>query len=43
MKKLACIDIGNTNIVIGLYNKNNLIKTYRIETNVSELDKINFS
>ena len=43
MKMLACIDIGNTNIVIGLYNKNNLIKTYRIETNVSELDKINFS
>jgi len=43
MKKLACIDIGNTNIVIGLYNKNNLIKTYRIETNKLELNKINFS
>ena len=43
MKKLACIDIGNTNIVIGIYNKNNLIKTYRIETNKLELNKINFS
>ena len=39
MKKLACIDIGNTNIVIGLYNKNNLIKTYRIETNKLEIYK----
>ena len=43
MKNLACIDIGNTNIVIGIYNKNNLIKTYRIETNKLELNKINFS
>ena len=29
---ILCIDIGNTNIVLGLYKDSKLIKTFRIET-----------
>ena len=29
---LAVIDIGNTNITIGIYHHNNLIGTYRLTT-----------
>jgi len=43
MKYLACIDIGNTNIVIGFYNQNELYQTSRIETNELNLNKINLS
>ena len=43
MKKLVCIDIGNTNIVIGFYNKTSLYNISRIETDELELKKINFS
>ena len=43
MKDLVCIDIGNTNIVIGFYNESKLYKIHRIETNDTELNKIKFS
>ena len=43
MKELVCIDIGNTNIIIGFYNKTSLYKTHRIKTDTVELGKINFS
>lgn len=29
---LLCIDVGNTNIVIGIYNNDTLINTFRLET-----------
>ena len=43
MKDLVCIDIGNTNIVIGFYDESKLYKIHRIETNDTELNKIKFS
>ena len=33
---LTCIDIGNTNIVMGLYKNNSLVNVQRIETNEIE-------
>lgn len=30
-----CVDIGNTNIVLGIYNKNEIIKNWRIATSSS--------
>ena len=35
---LACIDIGNTNIVIGIYNDNELVDVRRLETNQANFD-----
>ena len=35
---LTCIDIGNTNIVIGIYNNNELIDVRRLETNQTNFD-----
>tara|TARA_B100000427_G_scaffold305204_1_gene291035 strand:+ start:2879 stop:3613 length:735 start_codon:yes stop_codon:yes gene_type:complete len=35
---LTCIDIGNTNIVIGTYNNNKLIDVSRLETNQTNFD-----
>ena len=44
---LICIDIGNTNIVIGVYNDNELVDVRRLETNqanfVSALDLKNYN
>ena len=31
---LLCIDIGNTSIVLGLYNDDDLIQSFRLQTNV---------
>ena len=39
MKKLACIDIGNTNIVIGSYKEALLYDINRIETDEFEIKK----
>ena len=36
---LTCIDIGNTNIVMGLYKNNSLVNVQRIETNEIEIEK----
>ena len=35
---IACIDIGNTNIVIGIYNDNELVDVRRLETNQANFD-----
>ena len=43
MKELVCIDIGNTNIVIGFYNITSLYDICRIETDKLNLKKINIS
>ena len=43
MQKLVCIDIGNTNIVIGSYNEASLYNINRIETNELEIKKIGLS
>jgi len=37
---LTCIDIGNTNIVIGFYNDNELIDVRRLETNQTNFDSV---
>ena len=37
--KLMCIDIGNTNIVSGVYNNNQLENIQRIETSKDTIDK----
>tara|TARA_Y100001968_G_scaffold131855_3_gene120354 strand:- start:748 stop:1491 length:744 start_codon:yes stop_codon:yes gene_type:complete len=36
------IDIGNTNIVLGIFKKNKLTATYRINSNKVEISKIDF-
>jgi len=36
---LICIDIGNTNIVVGKYSNHKLIKIIRMATNQTEIDK----
>ena len=36
---LTCIDIGNTNIVIGTYNDNELINVKRVPTNQANIQK----
>ena len=43
MKKLACIDIGNTNTVIGSYKETLLYNINRIETDEFEIKKITLS
>ena len=37
--KLMCIDIGNTNIVAGIYNDNQLEKIQRLESSKKAIDK----
>ena len=37
---LTCIDIGNTNIVIGVYNNNELVDVSRLETNQTNFDSV---
>lgn len=32
---LICVDVGNTNIVVGIYQKEKLINVYRLETKVT--------
>ena len=38
---LVCIDIGNTNVVIGYYHKNQLIEIKRIETTQFKINELN--
>lgn len=40
---ILCVDIGNTNCVFGIYEKDNLIATFRLESNLSQtIDEYGF-
>ncbi len=37
---LLVVDVGNTNIVLGIYNNENIINTFRVETKKYSIDEI---